>query len=239
MGASVCVSQILIVDEQPVTRLGLRVLLENESDLRVCGEAHDMVGAIQQMKANPPNVVIVDLGLNGSACGLDVIQRLRAADPRLPILVYSMLDDLHYVERSLAAGAIGFCSKRESPAIVLSAVRQVVGGNLSLNEELTSRLLSRAINGRRPGLDSGVQMLSNRELEVFALIGRGLKTTEIARTLKVSVKTVETHRLRIREKLVLSDSAKLTFTAVRWVHEQQEPPPATLPMTPAAIASSA
>jgi len=239
MSVSVCVSQILIVDEQPVTRLGLRVLLENESDLRVCGEAHDMVGAIQQMKANPPNVVIADLGLNGSACGLDVIQRLRAADPRLPILVYSMLDDLHYVERSLAAGAIGFCSKRESPAIVLSAVRQVVGGNLSLNEELTSRLLSRAINGRRPGLDSGVQMLSNRELEVFALIGRGLKTTEIARTLKVSVKTVETHRLRIREKLVLSDSAKLTFTAVRWVHEQQEAPPATLPMTPAAITSSA
>jgi len=239
MSASVCVSQILIIDEQPVTRLGLRVLLENESDFRVCGEAHDMVGAIQQMKSNPPNVVIADLGLNGSACGLDVIQRLRAANPRLPILVYSMLDDLHYVERSLAAGAIGFCSKRESPAIVLSAVRQVVAGNLSLNEELTSRLLSRAINGRRPGLDSGVQMLSNRELEVFALIGRGLKTTEIARTLKVSVKTVETHRLRIREKLVLSDSAKLTFTAVRWVHEQQETPPTTIPMTPMTMTSSA
>jgi len=232
MGVTVGVSQVLIIDEQPLTRLGLRVLLENESDFRVCGEAHDMVGAIQQLHANPPHVVIADLGLNGSACGLDVIQRLHAADAHLPILVYSMLDDLHYVERSLAAGAIGFCSKRESPAVVLSAVRQVVAGNLALSEGLTSHLLSRAINGRRPGLDSGVQMLSNRELEVFALIGRGLKTTEIARTLNVSVKTIETHRLRIREKLALSDSAKLAFTAVRWVHEQQEPPPADIPLPP-------
>ena len=173
MRLSDSVVQILIIDEQPVTRLGLRVLLESETDLRVCGEAHDLVGAVQQLKATSPHVVIADIGLNGSACGLDVIQRLRAADPHLPVLAYSMLDDLHYVERSLAAGAIGFCSKRESPAVVLAAVRQVVAGNLSLNEDLTSRLLSRAINGRRPGLDSGVQMLSNRELEVFALIGRG------------------------------------------------------------------
>ena len=239
MRLSDSVVQILIIDEQPVTRLGLRVLLESETDLRVCGEAHDLVGAVQQLKATSPHVVIADIGLNGSACGLDVIQRLRAADPHLPVLAYSMLDDLHYVERSLAAGAIGFCSKRESPAGVLAAGRQVVAGNLSLNEDLTSRLLSRAINGRRPGLDSGVQMLSNRELEVFALIGRGLKTTEIARTLKVSVKTIETHRLRIREKLLLTDSAKLTFTAVRWVHDQQEQVPVASAMTPVTIRSSA
>jgi DNA-binding NarL/FixJ family response regulator len=216
------IAQILIIDQQPVVRVGLRALLEHDADLHVCGEASDMLEALQQLKATNPDVVVIDLELNGGCSGLDLIQRIRAVNRAIPILVYSMLEDTHYVERALTAGARGFCSKRDRPRAVVEAVRQVLLGKLALDEQLSSRLLSRAIGGRHAAegvTDPTAQILSNRELEVFGLIGRGNKTAEIARSLKLSVKTVETHRLRIREKLGLTDSAKLAYAAVRWVHE--------------------
>jgi DNA-binding NarL/FixJ family response regulator len=217
------IAQILIIDQQPVTRVGLRALLENNGDFHVCGEASDMLGALQQLKSTHPDAVVIDLELNGVCSGLDLIQRIRGVNREIPILVYSMLEDTHYVERALTAGARGFCSKRDRPSAVVDAVRQVLLGKLALEERFSSRLLSRAIGGHSTHngtTDPTAQILSNRELEVFGLIGRGYKTAEIARTLKLSVKTVETHRLRIREKLGLTDSAKLAYAAVRWVHEQ-------------------
>ncbi|MFN9373205.1 MAG: response regulator [Planctomycetaceae bacterium] len=216
------IAQVFIIDQQPVVRMGLRALLEQDGDLHVCGEASDMLGALQQWKSTNPDVVIIDLELNGACSGLDLVQRIRAVNREIPILVYSMLEDTHYVERALSAGARGFCSKRDRPRAVVDAVRQVLLGKLALDEPLSSRLLSRAIGGRHVNdvaSDPTAQILSNRELEVFGLIGRGNKTAEIARSLKLSVKTVETHRLRIREKLGLTDSAKLAYAAVRWVHD--------------------
>lgn len=217
------IAQVFIIDQQPVARVGLRALLEREGEFHVCGEAGDMLGTLQQLKGAHPDAVVIDLELNGACSGLDLIQRIRGINRDVPILVYSMLEDTHYIERALSAGARGFCSKRERPAAVVEALRQMLQGKLALNEQLSARLLSRAIGGRpaEDGMaDSTAQILSNRELEVFGLIGRGHKTAEIARQLKLSVKTIETHRLRIREKLGLTDSAKLAYAAVRWVHEQ-------------------
>jgi len=216
-------TQVFVIDQQPVARVGLRALLEREGDFHVCGEASDMMSALQQLKGMHPDAVVVDLELNGACSGLDLIQRIRGINREVPILVYSMLEDTHYIERALGAGARGFCSKRERPAAVVEALRQMLLGKLALDDQLSSRLLSRALGGRQGDdgtSDSTAQILSNRELEVFGLIGRGYKTAEIARQLKLSVKTIETHRLRIREKLGLTDSAKLAYAAVRWVHEQ-------------------
>jgi DNA-binding NarL/FixJ family response regulator len=216
--------QILIIDQQAVARIGLRQLLEQEDGFGVCGDAADTPAALQLLKSTTPDAIVLDLEWNGAASGLDLIQRIRSVNKQVPILVYSMLEDLHYVERALAAGARGFCSKRESLATVVQGLRQVLAGKLFLNEGIASQLLTRSIGDRHTtdgASDPTVQGLSNRELEVFALIGRGYKTGEIARALKLSIKTVETHRLRIRDKLSLSDSAKLAFTAVRWVQEHQ------------------
>lgn len=230
------IAQVFIIDQQPVARVGLRALLEREGDFHVCGEASDMLSALQQLKEQHPDAVVIDLELNGACSGLDLIQRIRGINRDLPILVYSMLEDTHYVERALGAGARGFCSKRERPAVVVEALRQMLLGKLALNEQFSSRLLSRAIGGRpvADGMsDATAQILSNRELEVFGLIGRGHKTVEIARQLKLSVKTIETHRLRIREKLGLADSAKLSYAAVRWVHEHNGVPSPTHSPAPA------
>lgn len=230
--------RVMIIDQQTVARVGLRVLLEREGGAQVCGEAGDMPAALQQIKDAIPDAIILDLELNGAASGLDLIQRIRSVNKQIPILVYSMLEDLHYIERALAAGARGFCSKRAPGATVVQALRQVLEGKLFLHEEVASQLLTRSIGGQHEGngsSDATVQTLSNRELEVFALIGRGCKTAEIARALKLSIKTVETHRLRIRDKLALSDSAKLAFAAVRWVQEHEadgskkQAPPGDLP----------
>lgn len=224
MNSSTSAARILIVDQQTVARMGLRVLLEQTGDFVVCGEAEGLVGALQLLNSTTPDAIVLDLELNGAASGLDLIQRIRSANRQIPILVHSMLEDLHYVERALSAGARGFCSKRERPETVVQGLRQILAGKLFLNEGVASHLLTRSIGGRHPhdgSSDPTVQGLSNRELEVFALIGRGYKTGEIARALKLSIKTVETHRLRIRDKLSLSDSAKLAFAAVRWVQEHQ------------------
>ena len=216
--------QVLIIDQQGVARMGLRVLLEQDVENQVCGEAEDIPGALQLLKSTTPDLIILDLELNGASSGLDLIQRIRVVKKHVPILVYSMLEDLHYIERALAAGARGYCSKRESLATVLLAVREVLANKLFLADSVASVLLVRSIGGRNIADESSgsvVLGLSNRELEVFALIGRGYKTGEIARTLKLSIKTVETHRLRIRDKLSLADSAKLAFMAVRWVQEHE------------------
>ncbi|MFN9373204.1 MAG: response regulator [Planctomycetaceae bacterium] len=216
--------QILIIDQQGVARIGLRQLLEQEEGVQVCGEASETPGALHLLKSTSPDAIILDLEWDGAASGLDLIQRIRSVNKQVPILVYSMLEDLHYIERALSAGARGFCSKREPPAIVVEGLRQVLAGNLFLNEGIASQLLTRSIGDRHAtdgSYDPTVQGLSNRELEVFALIGRGYKTVEIARALKLSIKTIETHRLRIRDKLSLADSAKLAFAAVRWVQEHQ------------------
>jgi DNA-binding NarL/FixJ family response regulator len=222
--ATTAVTKVLLVDDHPILRTGMRALLEGTGDFRICGEAADHPGALQAMQTSRPDAVIVDIALKNGASGLDLIRRLRAADPLIPILVASMYEESLYATRALAAGAQGYITKLQAPEKIVSALRQVMEGKMCVSDELAAVLMSRAVNGKPAKLESRMGVLSNRELEVFELIGHGNTTSEIARKLKLSVKTIETHRLRIREKLHLADSAKLVREATQWVLENRPNP---------------
>ncbi|MCY2962368.1 MAG: response regulator transcription factor [Planctomycetota bacterium] len=214
------VYQVLIVDDHPLVRQGLRALLETQPDFRVSGEAEDIRSALQELEHGKPEVLIVDISLK-ECSGLELIHRIRAKNLTIPILVVSMYDEKLFAERSLAAGAQGYVSKQQAPETVVTALRQVLAGRLYVSAELTSQLLTRAVTGKAAVAGPRVASLSDRELEVYEQIGQGQTTSEIADRLKLSAKTVETHRLHIREKLNLADNSKLIRDATQWVLERR------------------
>jgi DNA-binding NarL/FixJ family response regulator len=208
-------ARVFIVDDHPLVREGLAALLAGQLDLEVCGEADDLAPALDQVKATKPDVVIVDVSLK-SGNGIDLIKQLKARDADCKILVSSMYDESLYAERALRAGAMGYINKQEMPQKVLDAVRQVLDGKMFLSPAMTERMLHRAVR-RGGGPASPVAALSDRELEIFQLVGRGQTTRQIANALHLSVKTVESHRENIKTKLNLPNSAELVRQAVQWV----------------------
>lgn len=210
--------RVFIVDDHPLIRDGLRALITGESHFIVVGEAEDVTGAFTQIDAIRPDLVVVDIALKNSN-GLELVRRLHSHYPKILILVSSMYDDTMYAERALSAGARGYINKQNSGDEFLEALRQVRDGRVYLSEPMKNRVISRALSGNQPAHQPSVAALSDRELEVFRHIGLGKTTTEIARELGLSGKTVETHRLRIREKLGLADSAKLVREATQFVLE--------------------
>jgi DNA-binding NarL/FixJ family response regulator len=212
-------ARILIVDDHPMMREGLSVRISTQPDMRVCGEASDVDEALRQVQDLHPDLVIVDLSLRRGH-GLDLIERIKAGHPTIKMLVVSQFDEALYAERSLRAGAQGYINKRECQEKILLALREVLAGRCYVSPEMTAHLVARAIDGGGPpGMDP-VQRLSNRELEVFQLIGQGVPTSSIARQLHVSVHTVESHREKIRHKLGLKNGAELMRCAVQWVMEK-------------------
>lgn len=209
--------RILIVDDHPIVRRGLRELVADEPDLEVCGEAEDVSQAIEQLETARPDVVVVDLTLK-SGHGLELIQEIRARNDRIKMLVSSMHDETLFAERALRAGAAGYVSKQESPDKIIDAVRQVLRGEIYLSTRMASRLLHRVATGE-PLEKHPIQSLSDRELEVFEMVGQGLTTKQIARKLDLSHKTIETHREKIKAKLNLRNSAELSRHATQWVLE--------------------
>jgi DNA-binding NarL/FixJ family response regulator len=213
------VAGILIVDDHPMMREGLSVRISAQADMRVCGEAADEADALQQVHDIRPDLVIIDLSLRRGH-GLDLIERIKTGHPAVKMLVISQYEESLYAERSLRAGAMGYINKRECQENVVQAIREVLAGRRYLSPQMTAHLVAQAIEG---GVSSGtdpVERLSNRELEVFQLIGQGATTSSIARQLHVSVHTVESHREKIRRKLVLKSGAELTRCAIHWVLEQ-------------------
>lgn len=207
--------KILVVDDHPVVRRGLRELIADESDLEVCGEADDVAQAVRQVQATRPDVVVVDLTLK-SGHGLDLIQKIKALDHRIKVLVSSMHDESLFAERAIRAGAMGYISKQESPKNIIEAMRQVIRGEIYLSPRMANRLLHRIAAGE-PLDKPPIESLSDRELEVFEMIGRGLSTKRIAGKLGLSHKTVESHREKIKAKLNLTNSSELTCHATQWV----------------------
>ena len=209
--------RVLIVDDHPVVRQGLALVIGRELDLEVCGDAENIEEALLQVEGGHPDVVIIDLSLDGED-GIELIDYIKSRWPAVKILVYSSHDEETFAGRVLRAGASGFVSKREALPKIVAAVRQVLGGEVALSPQMTSRLLQRAVVGK--SLDyNPAESLSNRELQVFELIGRGMNTVEIAHKLQVSPKTIESHRKAIKTKLNAENSAQLSRRAFQWVQE--------------------
>jgi DNA-binding NarL/FixJ family response regulator len=217
--ASTPAAKVLIVDDHPAIREALALRISAQPDLTVCGEAADLGEAVRLAAATAADVAIIDIALK-TGSGIDLIQRLRAQRAHLRVIVWSMYSEDLYAERALRAGAMGYINKEQATAEILDAIRQVLDGKVYLSAAMTAKLLHRTVG--RAGPDSGrspLESLSDRELDVFRLIGQGRKTLEIAEHLHLSVKTVETYRDRIRQKLDLRDGAALARCALQWTLE--------------------
>jgi len=206
---------VLLVDDHPVMRLGLAALIRAEPDLEVWGEAGTGAEAMELCQKGLPDLVILDLTLPDRN-GLELIKDLRSCHPDLTFLVVSMHDEMMYAERVLRAGAKGYIMKEEAPEKLVSAIRQVLKGEVFLSSNVASRILKRfAESGAKA--TSPIERLTDRELEVFQLIGQGKGSREIAGQLNISVRTVDAHRAHIKEKLAFRDATELVHQAVRWV----------------------
>src|SRR5512137_952761 len=196
--------RILLVDDHPLVRERLAEIINREPDLAVCGDAEDRHEAIAAIPAKRPHLVIVDLTLKNSD-GLELIKDIRSRWPKLRMLVVSMHDESLYAERAIRAGAMGYITKQEATRKILLAIRRVLTGSIYLNERIATRLISRLMAHADQATATPAESLADRELQVFELTGRGLNTHDIARQHHIAVKTVETYRARIKEKLKLKD----------------------------------
>ena len=209
------ITRILLVDDHPIVREGLSQMINREDDLTVCGEAGDGPMAIRSIGKLSPDMVMVDISL-GSINGLELIKNIRAIAPDLLILVLSMHDEVLFAERALKAGAGGYVMKQAGVKKILEAIRLVINGELALSEHMAKRMLHSFVEGRSNADNSPTGRLSDRELAVFQLIGRGYRSQRIARELGISAKTVGAYREHIKGKLQLKDGAELVQYAIQW-----------------------
>jgi len=207
--------KILIVDDHPILRKGLAMVIDSEPDLKVVGEAQEVQGALEKIESLAPDLVIVDLALPG-VDGIELIKTMKLKYRDLPALVVSMHDETLFAERALRAGARGYIMKQEAVDKVLVAIRKVLDGEIFVSDRITTKMLETLISGDTKGASTPLDLLSNRELTVFRLIGQGFKTSQIAEELHLSVKTIESYRSHIKEKLRLSTGNDLMKYAIQW-----------------------
>jgi len=208
--------KIMIVDDHPILRKGLSMVINQEPDLVVAGEAEDASAALEMIDSIMPDVVIVDLSLPG-VDGIELIKTMKLRYKDLPALVVSMHDESLYAERALRAGARGYIMKQEAVENVLIALRKVLHGEIFVSDKITTKMLETLISSDAKSMSSPMDLLSNRELTVFRLIGQGFKTRQIADKLHLSVKTIESYRSHIKEKLKLDTGTELMKYAIQWV----------------------
>jgi DNA-binding NarL/FixJ family response regulator len=213
--------RILIVDDHPMMRDGLRQLIATEPDLEVCGEAEDASAALDLAESLKPDIAIVDITLRSSS-GLELIKDLHIRSPQTAVLVLSMHDESLYAERVLRAGGRGYIMKQEGGKRIIEGVRRILSGGAFVSENISARILD-TISGRGQN-KSAVASLTDREFEVFQLIGQGLSTAEMAEKLHVSVKTIEVHRVNIKNKLGVPTAPELIRFAVRWLESGEARP---------------
>jgi len=209
--------RVLIVDDHPIVLRGLEELLAREPDIEVCGGAESVADALGQVEAARPDLVVVDVSL-GESSGIDLIAEINARYPGVKTLVWSMHDEEMFAERALRAGAMGYVNKKEPVGNVVQAMRQVLRGEMYASPQVTNALLRR-VGGRAPLDEDPIRTLSDRELQVFQMLGHGMTTKEIAAKLELSPKTVDSHRENIKSKLDVRHAADLNRRAVQWVLE--------------------
>ena len=207
---------VFIVDDHPLVREGLTNLINRQSDLVVCGEAKDSAEAIDGMTKERPDIAIIDISLTNES-GLELIKQLVKQFPQVALIVLSMHDEALYAERALRAGARGYVMKHETSKNVLTSIRRVIGGDTYISERIINRMALRLTSARRPIASSPVERLSDRELEIFQLLGQGRTPSEIARDLNLSLKTVQAYCARAKEKFGVASLTELLRAAIRWV----------------------
>ncbi|MDP6525348.1 MAG: response regulator transcription factor [Kiritimatiellia bacterium] len=220
--ATICtVSSVLLVDDHPVVRQGLREIIRRENDFEVCGEAEEATQALAMFEDLLPDVAIVDISLGGKS-GIDLIKDMRALGVPCRILVLSVHAESTYAERALHAGANGYILKQDAPRVVIDGLRRILSGEIYVSDRLAPKLLARLATGRPADFrDAPISSLSDRELDVLELLGRGVGTREIAERLRLSVSTVETHRANIKIKLNIDSASALVSFATEWLLSQQ------------------
>jgi DNA-binding NarL/FixJ family response regulator len=222
------IARILLVDDHPMVRERLAEVIQREPDLAVCGEAEDRLRAMEIIAATNPDLAIVDLTLKRSH-GLELIKDIRSRHPEVAILVVSMHDESLHAERVMRAGARGYITKQEATKKIMLAIRRVLGGDIYLSERMAAQIAAAAVGGNRTKPTLPVDKLSDRELRVFEMIGQGYGTRKIADELHLDIRTIETYRARIKDKLNLKDANDLLQYAIRWMQSggPQPAPPAT------------
>jgi DNA-binding NarL/FixJ family response regulator len=216
-------TRVFLVDDHPIVRRGFQLLISMEQDMAVCGEADNSPEALQKIAQHKPDVAIVDLTLKGSS-GLDLIRQLRSVCPKTKILVFSMRDESVYAERALKAGASGYITKEEGSEKAIEAIRALMSGRTVVSESVSGKIVARAV-GSSALEHSTADCLTDREVEVLDMIGHGLGTREISERLRVSIKTVESHREHIKSKLGLAKGPELVRYAFNWVQANAQEPP--------------
>ena len=209
-------SRIFVVDDHPLVRQGIAQFINQEKDLKVCGEASDGHEALSVMDEMNPDLVIVDIEMKGLS-GMELVRNMKVQYPKVPVLMLSMHDESLYAERALRAGARGYLMKEEDPEKVVQAIRIVLSGDVYVSEKATSKILKLLSDSKAQDQGTSVDRLSDRELEVFRMIGGGYRTRHIAEKLILSAKTVESYKARLKQKLMLKDAAELARYAAEWV----------------------
>lgn len=208
--------RVFLLDDHPVMRAGIRVLIEQNHDLTVCGEAASANVALDQAQRLVPDLFVADLSLKSGTSGLELIKSLKTVLPDMPVLVVSVHDERYYAERALRAGALGYVMKLEPAERLIQAVRTVLNGEVFVGSAVKNRIVSRVVSSRPLGASFPVDTLSDREMEVFRLLGDGLSTRQIAKELHLSVKTIDSYREHLKSKLKLPDSRALVQHAIQW-----------------------
>lgn len=213
-------SRVFLVDDHAMFREGLRQLIEREPDMTVCGDAADAAAALAGIQAAEPDLVIVDISLGG-ASGIDLIKMIKNQYEDLPVLVVSMHEESLYSERALRAGAMGYVMKHEPSKTVKSAIRKVLDGDLYLSQKMAGSMVVKLLRGAGEQFSSPIEKLSDRELEVFRMLGQGKSVRLIAEEMSVTIPTVNSFRNRIKEKLNLKSSTEVMLQAIQWVQDQK------------------
>lgn len=213
--------RVFVVDDHPIVRQGLALLVNQTDDLAVCGDAGDAPTALEAIAASRPDILVLDISLQGPD-GIDLLKQIRARLPELPVLMLSMHSEAIYAERALRAGANGYIMKQEATEDVLVAIRRILRGEVYVSNHVASRMLRRVAGAAEAQQVSPLSTLSDRELEVFRLVGKGYGTRQIANELKISVKTVESYHSHLKDKLSLRNARELVQYAIEWAIGEQE-----------------